>query len=39
MMKLLQFFYVMFGFAVARWVFHREAVTDPVPRLRSMGLL
>ena len=39
MMKLLHFCYVMFGFAVARWVLQREAISDPVPRLRSMGLL
>ncbi len=39
MMKLAQFVYVMIGFAVARWVFRRESVLDPVPRLRSMGLL
>ena len=39
MMKLLQFCYVMVGFAVARWVFRREAVRDPVPNLRSLGLL
>ena len=39
MMKLVHLCYVMVGFAVARWIFHREAVTDPVPRLRNMGLL
>lgn len=38
-MKLAQFCYVMVGFAVARWVFRRQPVTDPVPKLRSMGLL
>jgi hypothetical protein len=33
--------YAAIGFAVARWLFRREAVTvvDPVTRFRSQGLL
>jgi hypothetical protein len=40
-MKIVQFCYVAFGFAVARWIFKREPMTamDPVPHLRSAGLL
>jgi len=40
-MKLLHLCYAALGFAVARWVFKREAVpvVDPVARFRSSGLL
>jgi len=40
-MKWMHLCYVALGFAVARWIFrrHPEAVTDPVARLRSSGLL
>jgi hypothetical protein len=40
-MKLWHVFYAAVGFAVARWVFHREpvAVVDPVARLRTSGIL
>lgn len=40
-MKLLHVCYVALGFAVARWLFHREPVpvTDPVSRFRTSGLL
>ena len=35
------FCYAAVGFAVARWIFKREAVpvVDPVTRLRAKGLL
>jgi hypothetical protein len=34
-------FYAAIGFAVARWIFKRQAssVVDPVTRFRSQGLL
>jgi hypothetical protein len=38
-MKLLNVLYVAVGFAVARWIFHRKPVTDPVAQLRSRGIL
>ena len=40
-MKLVHVCYVALGFAVARWLFRREAIAivDPVPRLRTSGLL
>lgn len=40
-MKLVYVCYAALGFAVARWIFQREplAVTDPVTRFRSSGLL
>ena len=40
-MKFIHFCYAALGFAVARWLFRREAVamTDPVARLRVSGLL
>ena len=38
-MKFLHVCYVAFGFAVARWLFRREVVVDPVPRFRASGLL
>jgi hypothetical protein len=31
--------YVALGFAVARWIFKRQPVVDPVPRFRTSGLL
>jgi hypothetical protein len=40
-MKLMHLCYAAIGFAIARWVFHRQAVlvADPVARYRSSGLL
>jgi hypothetical protein len=38
-MKLLNVLYVAVGFAVARWIFNRKPVTDPVALLRSRGIL
>jgi len=40
-MKLMHFWYVALGFAVARLLFRREPVpvTDPVARFRTSGLL
>jgi len=32
-------FYAALGFAVARWIFKRQTVVDPVTRFRSQGLL
>jgi len=37
LMKPLQVWWVALGFLVARFVFKRQPVTDPVSRLRSMG--
>ena len=38
-MKLLNVLYAAVGFAVARWIFQRKSVVDPVSQLRSRGLL
>ena len=38
-MRFMHLCYAALGFAVARWVFHRQPVADPVARLRSSGLL
>ena len=38
-MKKVHLFYAALGFAVARWIFKRQAVVDPVTRFRSQGLL
>ncbi len=40
-MKIWHLAYAALGIAVARWVFKREsmAVTDPINRLRTSGLL
>lgn len=40
-MRLMHLAYAAIGFAVARWIFRREAVlvVDPVTRFRSQGLL
>jgi len=38
-MRKMHLFYAAIGFAVARWIFKRPAVVDPVSRLRSQGLL
>jgi hypothetical protein len=38
-MKFMHLCYAALGFAVARWVFKRQAVADPVSRLRASGLL
>ena len=39
MLKIIHVCYLMLGVAVARWIYHREGVVDPVPHLRDMGLL
>jgi hypothetical protein len=36
-MKPLQVWWVALGFLVARWVFKRQPIADPVNRLRSLG--
>jgi len=43
-MRLMNLCYAALGFAIARWVFHRQAVAvvdsaDPIHRLRVSGLL
>jgi hypothetical protein len=40
-MKVMHLCYAAIGFAVARWLFKRQAVpvADPVTRFRSQGLL
>ena len=38
-MRKMNLFYAAIGFAVARWIFKRQAVVDPVTRFRSQGLL
>lgn len=40
-MRMMNFCYAAIGFAVARWIFKRQAtpVTDPVSHFRSQGLL
>jgi hypothetical protein len=40
-MRLMYFCYAAIGFAVARWIFRREAVpvVDPVSRFRAKGLM
>ena len=40
-MRMMYLCYAAIGFAVARWIFRREAVPvlDPVTRFRSQGLL
>jgi uncharacterized membrane protein YhdT len=38
-MRFMHLCYAALGFAVARWVFRRQPVADPVSRLRSSGLL
>lgn len=40
-MRMMHICYAAIGFAVARWVFKRQALrlTDPVVRFRSSGLL
>lgn len=40
-MRMMYFCYAAIGFAVARWIFRREAtpLVDPVTRFRSQGLL
>jgi hypothetical protein len=40
-MRMMYLWYAAIGFAVARWIFRREAVpvVDPVRRFRSEGLL
>jgi hypothetical protein len=38
-MRLMHLCYAALGFAVARWVFRRQPVVDPVTRLRTSGLL
>ena len=38
-MKMMHLCYAAIGFAVARWIFRRQPVADPVTRFRSQGLL
>jgi hypothetical protein len=38
-MKLMHVCYAALGFAVARWIFKRQLVVDPVSRFRTSGLL
>lgn len=39
-MKMVHLCYAAIGFAVARWIFRRQATpVDPVTRFRSQGLL
>jgi hypothetical protein len=38
-MRKMNLLYAAIGFAVARWIFKRQAVVDPVTRFRSQGLL
>ncbi len=40
-MRVMHLCYAAIGFAVARWIFKRQAlaVADPVSRFRSQGLL
>jgi len=40
-LKIMHLCYAALGFAVARWIFRRDAVPvlDPVARFRSSGLL
>lgn len=40
-MKIMHLCYAAIGFAVARWIFRRQAlpVVDPVTRFRSQGLM
>jgi hypothetical protein len=40
-MKIMHLCYAAIGFAVARWIFKRQAlpIADPVVRFRSQGLL
>jgi hypothetical protein len=38
-MKLMHVCYAALGFAVARWIFKRQPVVDPVSRFRTSGLL
>jgi hypothetical protein len=40
-MRLMYLCYAAVGFAVARWIFRREAVpvVDPVSRFRAKGLM
>ncbi|PYX43415.1 MAG: hypothetical protein DMG79_22500 [Acidobacteria bacterium] len=39
LMRVMHLCYAAIGFAVARWIFKRQAVVDPVTRFRSQGLL
>jgi len=38
-MRLMHVCYAALGFAVARWIFHRKPVMDPVARFRVSGLM
>lgn len=40
-MRIMNLCYAAIGFAVARWIFKRQAmpIADPVSRFRSQGLL
>lgn len=38
-MRVMHLCYAAIGFAVARWIFRRQSIVDPVTRFRSQGLL
>ena len=38
-MRVMHLCYAAIGFAVARWIFKRQAVADPVSRFRAQGLM
>jgi hypothetical protein len=38
-MRIMHVCYAALGFAVARWIFKRQLVVDPVTRYRASGLL
>ena len=38
-MRIMHVCYAALGFAVARWIFKRQPVVDPVTRFRVSGLL
>jgi hypothetical protein len=38
-MRLVHVAYAALGFAVARWIFKRQPVLDPVARFRVSGLM
>jgi hypothetical protein len=38
-MRFMHVCYAALGFAVARWIFKRQPVVDPVTRYRASGLL
>jgi hypothetical protein len=38
-MRFMHVCYAALGFAVARWIFKRQPVVDPVARFRASGLM